>query len=101
MVRTPFTPIVLAVAVAIVSTGGTSLAQSPRGDIWDAAVMAQPFDTQPFHRIKIPGWVQETIGCGYTLSGMGSEARAAAAKHGVTLSELGFVDPFYAYYDSK
>jgi hypothetical protein len=45
--------------------------------------------------------VQETIGCGYTLSVMDSKARANAAAHGVTLSEMGFVDPFYAYYDSK
>jgi hypothetical protein len=45
--------------------------------------------------------VQETIGAGYTLSGMDTKGREAAAAHGVTLSELGFVDPFYAYYDSK
>src|SRR5262249_14967777 len=32
---------------------------------------------------------------------MDGKARAAAAAHGVTLSEVGFVDPFYAYYDSK
>ncbi|HUG19734.1 MAG TPA: ThuA domain-containing protein [Planctomycetaceae bacterium] len=32
---------------------------------------------------------------------MNSEQRAEAAAHGVTLSEMGFVDPFYAYYDSK
>jgi hypothetical protein len=45
--------------------------------------------------------VQETIGCGYTLSGMDTKARASAAAHGVTISEMGFVDPFYPYYDSK
>ena len=44
---------------------------------------------------------QETIGCGYSLSVMDGKARAMAAAHGVTLSELGFVDPFYAYYASK
>jgi len=69
--------------------------------IWDGEVMPQPFDAAPFHRIRIPAWVQETVGCGYTLSVMDSAARAAAASHGVTLSELGFVDPFYAYYDSQ
>ena len=63
--------------------------------------MAQPFDTVPFRAIKHPVWVQETIGCGYTLSGMDTKAREAAAAHGVTISEMGFVDPFYAYYDSK
>ena len=37
--------------------------------------MAQPFDTQPFRQIKIPAWVQETTGCGYTLSGDGHRPR--------------------------
>ncbi|MEX2112463.1 MAG: beta-galactosidase trimerization domain-containing protein [Pirellulales bacterium] len=68
---------------------------------WDAPIMAQPFDSGTFRQIKIPAWVQETTGCGYTLSAMDSAARARAAAHGVTISEMGFVDPFYAYYDSK
>ena len=63
--------------------------------------MPQPFDREPFRAIKVPGWVQETVGCGYTLSVMDSQGRARAAAHGVTISEMGFVDPFYAYYDSK
>ncbi|HUY93481.1 MAG TPA: alpha-amylase family protein [Pirellulales bacterium] len=63
--------------------------------------MPQPFDARPFREIRVPGWVQETLGCGYTLSGMDAKQRAKAVEHGVTLSELGFVDPFYAYYDSK
>ncbi len=75
-------------------------AQEPETEIWGKVIMAQPFDTQPFHQVKVPGWVQETIGCGYTLSGMDTQGRSAAAEHGVTISELGFVDPFYAYYDS-
>src|SRR4029078_10911771 len=41
------------------------------------------------------------VGCGYTLSVMDGAGRARAAEHGVTISEMGFVDPFYAYYDSK
>jgi hypothetical protein len=69
--------------------------------IWERPTMAQPFDTQPFRPIRVPDWVHETVGCGYTLSAMSSEARTAAAAHGVTLSEMGFVDPFYAYYDSR
>ena len=75
-----------------------------RGDepaIWGEVIMKQPFDTAPFRQIRVPAWVQETIGCGYTLSGMDTKARAAAAAHGVTISEMGFVDPFYPYYDSK
>lgn len=81
--------------------GSMSWAQSPDGKIWGRAIMPQPFDKESFHEIKVPSWVQETIGCGYTLSVMDSKARAAAAEHGVKLSEMGFVDPFYAYYDSK
>ncbi len=63
--------------------------------------MSQPFDTGPFHAIKIPTWVRATVGCGYTLSVMDAKGRAAAASHGVTISEMGFVDPFFACYDSK
>ncbi len=69
--------------------------------IWDREIMPQPFDTAPFRQIKIPAWVEQTTGCGYTLSVMDSAARTRAAQHGVTISEMGFVDPFYAYYDSK
>ncbi|HUF64193.1 MAG TPA: beta-galactosidase trimerization domain-containing protein [Verrucomicrobiales bacterium] len=63
-------------------------------------VLAQPFDTEPFHPVRIPAWVEETTGAGYTLSAMSSDQRERAATAGVTLSELGFVDPFYAYFDS-
>ncbi|OWK44547.1 beta-galactosidase trimerization domain-containing protein [Fimbriiglobus ruber] len=76
-------------------------AQPPAPDIWAAAVLPQPFDKTPFRPIKVPAWVQDTVGCGYCLSVMDGKARAAAAAHGVGLSEMGFVDPFYAYYDSK
>jgi len=75
-----------------------------RGDdpgIWDSPIMNQPFDREVFRQVRVPDWVQETTGCGYTLSGMDTKARTTAAAHGVTISELGFVDPFYAYYDSK
>jgi hypothetical protein len=79
------------------------LAASARGhepEIWGKVIAKQPFDREIFRQIRVPAWVQETIGCGYTLSGMDATARATAAAHGVTISELGFVDPFYAYYDS-
>jgi type 1 glutamine amidotransferase len=81
--------------------GDLALAQAEHSGIWDATIMAQPFDREPFRQIKVPKWVSETIGCGYTLSVMDGKARAAAAAHGVTISEMGFVDPFYAYYDSR
>jgi hypothetical protein len=76
-------------------------AQEKERTIWGETIMKQPFDKRPFREIAIPEWVQETVGCGYTLSAMDGKARARAAAHGVTLSEIGFVDPFYAYYDSK
>lgn len=75
-------------------------AQEP-ATIWDREILAQPFDNEPFRQIAIPEWVQDTLGCGYTLSVMDRQQREQAAAHGVRLSEMGFVDPFYAYYDSQ
>ena len=51
--------------------------------------------------VEIPAWVWETTGVGYTLSGMNREQREEAVRHGVTISEMNFVDPFYPYYDSQ
>jgi hypothetical protein len=76
-------------------------AQHDDSGIWGEAIMAQPFDTMPFRAVKIPEWVQDTTGCGYTLSVLDSTGRARTAAHGVTISEMGFVDPLFAYYDSK
>jgi hypothetical protein len=70
-------------------------------ELWEHAVLPQPFEKAPFQPIRIPPWVQETVGAGYTLSGMDTKQRARAVAAGVRLSEFGFVDPFYAYYDSK
>jgi len=70
-------------------------------DIWGRVILPQPHDKGLFREVKLPAWVQETTGVGYTLSAMNSADRKAAAEMGVTISELGFVDPFYAYYDSK
>src|ERR1041384_1156337 len=65
--------------------------------IWDRQIPKQPFETGEFHQVRVPDWVEETVGVGYTLSGQNSEQRARAAAAGVTISELGFVDPFYPY----
>ena len=92
-------PLCLAPALAV----GLA-ASATAGDAFESrAVLSQPFDRPgvPFRPVNIPEWVRDTTGCGYTLSGMSDAARAEAARHGVTLSEVGFVDPFYAYYDSK
>lgn len=75
-------------------------AQQP-DTIWDRQILSQPFDRQPFRQVAVPEWLQETLGCGYTLSVMSTEQRERAAAHGVSISEMGFVDPFCAYYDSK
>jgi hypothetical protein len=87
----------LASLVSFVSSGHA--AEPPQ--IWDRPILPQPFERQPFHQIRIPDWVQDTVGVGYTLSGQSPEQRARSVAAGVTISELGFVDPFYAYYDSK
>ncbi len=85
----------------------SALGQSPNAPgTWGRTILAQPFDErlfdkQPFREVRIPGWVEETIGCGYTLSGATEEQRKRAIELGVTISELGFVDPFFVYYDSK
>ena len=76
-------------------------ADAKESDIWGRAILPQPFEKGPFREVKIPAWVQDTTGAGYTLSVMSSADRKAAAEMGVTISEMGFVDPFYAYYDSK
>jgi hypothetical protein len=83
---------------ALLSSGS---AKPQDKSIWAEPLPKQPFDKIPFRPIKIPAWVQDTVGCGYTLSVMDSKARAKAATHGVTISEMSFVDPFYPYYDSK
>lgn len=67
----------------------------------EPALSPQPFEKTPFRPVTIPEWVKGTTGVGYTLSGLDTAGRTAAAKHGVTISEVNFVDPFYPYYDSK
>ena len=89
------------IVIGMVCVSNLSWAQSEPGKIWGSAILPQPFDRQPFREIRIPEWVQNTVGCGYTLSVMDAKSRATAAAHGVTISEMGFVDPFYAYYDSQ
>jgi hypothetical protein len=64
-------------------------------------ILPQPHDKGPFHEIRVPEWAQDTTGVGYTLSVMNSTERKVAAELGATISEVGFVDPFFAYYDSK
>ena len=89
------------IVALLINASAFCSAQESQRKIFDKQIASQPFDKEPFRQIAIPDWVQDTVGCGYTLSVMDSAARTEAAKHGVTISEMGFVDPFYAYYDSK
>jgi hypothetical protein len=74
--------------LALISLLSTS-ARCDEPEIWGQVIMKQPFDSGPFQQVRVPPWVQGTTGCGYTLSAMDSKARATAAAHGVTISELG------------
>ena len=78
-----------------------SRASAAEPDIWEAPLPPQPSESRPFRPVKVPKWVEETLCVGYTLSAMDSKARAKATEHGVTISEMNFVDPYYPYYDSK
>jgi hypothetical protein len=80
---------------------GFTITARSSDDWWEAPTLAQPFDKAPFRPIRVPAWVENTIGAGYTLSGMNTAQRERAVAAGVTLSEFGFVDPLYVYYDSK
>jgi hypothetical protein len=69
--------------------------------IWADAVMKQPFDKQPFRAVRIPAWLRQTAGAGYTMSVSTTEGRQRAAAAGVTLSELGFYGTTHCFYESQ
>ena len=83
-------PVRLALAIFLVVPAAAAASR--------AAEPAAAPDAPP--QVSIPAWVRETTGVGYTLSGMTREQREEAVRHGVTISEMNFVDPFYPYYDS-
>jgi|GEM_PF-423308 len=77
-------------------------AEAPaKPSIWERTILPQPFEKEPFQAVRVPRWVQETCGVGYTLSVQSAVDRERAVKAGVTISEMGFVDPFHVYYDSR
>lgn len=88
-------------AIVAGAVGGAGAADEPPARVWGRAILPQPFEPAPFREVQVPAWVQDTTGAGYTLSAMSSAQRKEAAEAGVALSEVNFVDPFYAYYDSK
>ena len=69
ILSTAFLSISRLVLISLLSTS----ARCDEPEIWGKVIMKQPFDTGPFRQIRVPAWVQETTGCGYTLSGMDSE----------------------------
>jgi len=89
------------IALLLVGLSFGAAHAQPKPSVFEDPIHPQPFEAAPFRPIKIPAWVQNTTGVGYTLSVMNTAARIEAAKHGVTISEMNFVDPFYPYYDSK
>jgi hypothetical protein len=100
----PFRQGVVFASVLFALLGCAANMSAQTGDspsIWGRTIAAQPFAKQAFREIRIPDWVQQTTGVGYTLSGQSTDKRERAVKAGVTISELVFVDPFYCYYDSK
>jgi hypothetical protein len=104
--RVAIVPLILSVSSADLITAGENdqrpaATNSAPASIWGDVIMPQPYDKEPFREIRVPEWVEQTIGCGYTFSGMDTQQRTRAAAAGVRLSEMGFVDPLYAYYDSK
>jgi hypothetical protein len=79
-----------------------TIAQNPAGEaIFGRAVLSQPFEKEPLRVVRVPAWLEQTVGVGYTLSAQNAVQRQRFVDLGVTISELGFVDPFYVYYDSK
>ncbi len=59
----------------LVSLAYASLGSAGEPRVFDREIAAQPFDKEPFRQIAIPEWVEDTLGCGYTLSGMNFEQR--------------------------
>ena len=41
--------------------------EPPRASIWGRTIAAEPYDKVAFREIRIPEWVQETVGVGYTI----------------------------------
>lgn len=98
-----FSSCLLAACALLTDGAPPSAAQEVRSapSIWAERILPQPLEREPFHAVRIPEWVRQTTGVGYTLSVQSAEQRARAVRAGVTISELGFVDPLYVYYDSR
>jgi hypothetical protein len=101
------TGILIAICVALQASPPGADAGEPRDEragargAWGKTIAAEPFEKHPFRQIEIPEWLETTTGVGYTLSVQTPEQRRKSVELGVTISELGFVDPLYVYYDSK
>ena len=86
-------------AIAAVVAGGTAMA-APPAVFEPRALTPEPGQTRPFHAVRIPPWVEDMTLLTYCFSVSGPAQRDAATAAGSQMSEMGFVSPFYAYYDS-
>ncbi|MCW3100446.1 MAG: Beta-galactosidase trimerization domain protein [Chthonomonadaceae bacterium] len=80
---------------------GQTRPKNPTPPLWGKTLPAQPFDTQPFHEIAVPDWLEETTRVTYCFSVMSAAMRDRATLAGSQISEMGFVSPFAANYPSS
>ena len=71
-----------------------------QANIWAQAVPPEPEDTAPFRMIKVPEWVEQMTRVTYCFSVIDGAARSRAQAAGAEMSEMGFVSPYFANYES-
>ena len=64
---------IVGLTIAFHSLNIAAADEPQRDSIWGRTIAAEPFDKIPFREIRIPEWVQETVGVGYTLSVQNAE----------------------------
>jgi hypothetical protein len=68
--------------------------------VWGKAIAAETFDTQPFHAVALPDWLEEMTRLTYCFSVMSAPMRDRATQAGSQMSEMGFVSPLSVNYPS-
>ena len=84
---------------SVTTLGQKSVPPAPR-PIFGKIIAPQPADTQPFHEIMIPDWLEDMTRLTYCFSVMSGPMRDRATMAGSQMSEMGFVNPFYVNYSS-
>ncbi len=100
--RNDFNPVSFAIGFLVLTTTAISQTLPPKATppLWGKAIAGQRFDTQPFHEIAVPAWLEETTRVTYCFSVMSAAMRDRATQAGSQVSEMGFVNPFFANYPS-